>query len=85
MAPDADLPKNADKGKGKAVDDSKDEKPVLNGKKEDEKKDGKQLRDAQCHAPSNSKTDGEEELNEEDQQLKGELEMMVERLTVRNS
>lgn len=60
MAPDADLPKNADKGKGKAVDDSKDEKPVLNGKKEDEKKDGKQLRDAQCHAPSNSKTDGEE-------------------------
>lgn len=40
MAQDADLPKTADKGKGKAVDDSKDEKPVVNGKKEDDKKDG---------------------------------------------
>ncbi|KAK3180447.1 proteasome regulatory particle base subunit [Lecanicillium sp. MT-2017a] len=68
MAQDADLPKTADKGKGKAVDDSKDEKPVVNGKKEDDKKDA-----------------AEEELNEEDQQLKGELDMMVERLTESNT
>lgn len=40
MAQDSDAPKAVDKGKGKAVDDSKEEKPVLNGKKEDEKKDG---------------------------------------------
>lgn len=41
MAQDTDAPKAADKGKGKAVDESKDEKPILNGKKEDDKKDGK--------------------------------------------
>jgi 26S proteasome regulatory subunit N1 len=40
MAQDTDAPKAGDKGKGKAADDSKDEKPVLNGKKEDDKKDG---------------------------------------------
>jgi desulfoferrodoxin (superoxide reductase-like protein) len=41
MAQDSDVPKAADKGKGKAVDDSKDEKslPLINGKKEDDKKD----------------------------------------------
>ena len=40
MAKDAELSKAskaADKGKGKATEDTKDEKPVLNGKKEDEK------------------------------------------------
>lgn len=39
MAKDAELPKAADKGKGKAkaTEDTKDEKPVLNGKKEDDK------------------------------------------------
>lgn len=60
----------ADKGKGKADDvrelngekkDSKDGKPALNGKKEEE-----EIKD--------------EELSEEDQQLKNELEMLVERL-----
>lgn len=35
-----------------------------------------------CDANSAIAT-AEEELNEEDQQLKGELDMMVERLTVR--
>lgn len=43
MAQDSDVSKAADKGKGKAVDDSKNEKPALNGKKEEDKKDGKIL------------------------------------------
>ncbi|QUC16831.1 uncharacterized protein UV8b_01072 [Ustilaginoidea virens] len=68
MAKDSDAPKVVDKGKGKAVEDSNDEKPALNGKKEDDKKDA-----------------AEEELSEEDQQLKSELDMMVERLTESNS
>ncbi|UKZ73796.1 proteasome regulatory particle base subunit [Trichoderma virens FT-333] len=71
MAQDSDLPKPAaaaDKGKGKAVDDIKDDKAVADGKKEDDKKDA-----------------AEEELNEEDQQLKSELDMMVERLTESDS
>lgn len=40
MAQGSDALKAVDKGKGKgkAVDNSKDEKPVLNGKKDDEKK-----------------------------------------------
>ncbi|OAA64029.1 26S proteasome regulatory subunit rpn1 [Cordyceps fumosorosea ARSEF 2679] len=68
MAQDADLPKAADKGKGKAVDDPKNETAVVNGKKKADDKDAA----------------AEEELNEEDQQLKGELDMMVERLTETN-
>ncbi|KAL8382763.1 hypothetical protein RB595_006513 [Gaeumannomyces hyphopodioides] len=70
MAPDPDSPRAADKGKGKAVEKpedaktDKDGKPLLNGKKEDEKI-----------------VDSAEELSEEDQQLKNELEMLVERLT----
>ncbi|KAG5950401.1 proteasome regulatory particle base subunit [Claviceps sorghi] len=68
MAQGSDAPKAADKGKAKAVDNSKDEKPVLNGKKDEEKNKA-----------------AEEELSEEDQQLKGELDMMVERLTEPNS
>lgn len=41
MAQDSDVPTSADKGKGKAEETSKEEKPVLNGKKQDEeKKDG---------------------------------------------
>ena len=46
MAPDSDVPTSADKGKGKAVEKSKEEKdqPVLNGKKDDnDKKDGMEL------------------------------------------
>lgn len=41
MAQDSDVPTSADKGKGKATEKSKDDKPVLNGKKEDaDKNDG---------------------------------------------
>ncbi|KAL2761149.1 hypothetical protein ACRALDRAFT_2117839 [Sodiomyces alcalophilus JCM 7366] len=64
MAQDSDMPTAADKGKGKAVDEPKKEKTLVNGKKEDEKI-----------------IDSAEELSEEDQQLKNELEMLVERLT----
>ncbi|KAK8127452.1 26S proteasome regulatory complex- non-ATPase subcomplex- Rpn1 subunit [Apiospora sp. TS-2023a] len=69
MAKD-DVPKSADKGKGKAVadnkaDDTKKGKDAqVNGKKDDEKI-----------------VDSSEELSEEDQQLKNELDMLVERLT----
>ncbi|GKT85675.1 26S proteasome regulatory subunit RPN-1 [Colletotrichum tofieldiae] len=64
MAQDSEKPTAADKGKGKAVEDTKKEKPQVNGKKEDEKI-----------------IDSAEELSEEDQQLKNELDMLVERLT----
>ncbi|WYZ45056.1 hypothetical protein EsH8_VIII_000372 [Colletotrichum jinshuiense] len=64
MAQDSEKPTAADKGKGKAVEDSKKEKAQVNGKKEDEKI-----------------VDSAEELSEEDQQLKNELDMLVERLT----
>lgn len=40
MAQDSEVPKAADKGKGKAVDESKKDKPVTNGKKENEKING---------------------------------------------
>ena len=40
MAQDIDMTTPEDKGKGKASDTPKDEKAVLNGKKEDEKPDG---------------------------------------------
>ncbi|KAH8880666.1 26S proteasome regulatory subunit rpn-1 [Thozetella sp. PMI_491] len=72
MAQDSDLSKAADKGKGKAVEGAqkpeevqkdKDGKPIVNGKKEDEK------------------DESAEELSEEDQQLKTDLETLVERLT----
>lgn len=63
MAQDIDMTTPEDKGKGKASDAAKDDEPVLNGKKEEEK------------------PDAGEELSEEDQQLKSDLEMLVERLT----
>ncbi|KAK3502604.1 26S proteasome regulatory subunit rpn-1 [Neurospora crassa] len=67
MAQESDLSKTADKGKGKAVGDEKKHQDV----------DGK--------TPANGKKEEEqnasEELSEEDQQLKSELEMLVERLT----
>merc|ERR1712000_361962 len=69
MAQDSDVPTSADKGKGKAVEEPKNDKSVANGKKEDEEK-----KDATG-----------EELNEEDQQLKNELDMIVERLTESNT
>jgi 26S proteasome regulatory subunit N1 len=42
MAQDSDVPKAADKGKGKATEEPKNDKqlPILNGKKDDDKKDG---------------------------------------------
>ncbi|KXH45809.1 proteasome/cyclosome [Colletotrichum nymphaeae SA-01] len=64
MAQDSEKPTAADKGKGKAVEESKKEKSQVNGKKDDEKI-----------------IDSAEELSEEDQQLKNELDMLVERLT----
>ncbi|KAI0199255.1 armadillo-type protein [Astrocystis sublimbata] len=70
MAPKNDAPSVSDKGKGKAVDNKADEA----------KKDG--------DGPSktsgkkdDAKDDSTEELSEEDQQLKSELDMLVERLT----
>lgn len=42
MAQDSDVPSSAAKGKGKAVEKPKDDKPTLNGKnEEEEKKDGR--------------------------------------------
>ncbi|KAI2637135.1 26S proteasome regulatory complex, non-ATPase subcomplex, Rpn1 subunit [Hypomontagnella submonticulosa] len=70
MAPSSDQPTSADKGKGKAVD----------SKAGDDKKAG----DAQSKAngkKDEDKIDSAEELSEEDQQLKSELDMLVERLT----
>lgn len=40
MAQDADVPKAADKGKGKAIDDPKNENAAANGKKETDEKGG---------------------------------------------
>jgi hypothetical protein len=41
IAQESDQPTSADKGKGKAVEKSKDDKPVANGKKDgQDKKDG---------------------------------------------
>lgn len=73
MAQDEKKPTAAEKGKGKA-----DDVPQANGEKSDEKikldKDGKPIANGKDEIPA------EEELTEEDQQLKSELEMLVERL-----
>ncbi|KUI55137.1 26S proteasome regulatory subunit rpn-1 [Cytospora mali] len=71
MAQDSDKPTAADKGKGKAVE---------NGKPEDvpKDKDGKPLANGK---KADEKDESTEELSEEDQQLKSELDMLVERLT----
>ena len=83
----------AEKGKGKMEEDKpadeekrseelkkdKDGKPIMNGKKGDEPQEGiclwptKLIEADQCPVLT-------EELSEEDQQLKSELEMLVERL-----
>lgn len=39
MAKDVKEPKAAEKGKGKAVEEPKEEKPAANGKEDDKKKD----------------------------------------------
>ncbi|KAK1834174.1 armadillo-type protein [Podospora conica] len=72
MAQDSDLSKAADKGKGKAVD--------TENKADDSQKDtaGKPAANG---AKDDDKADSSEELSEEDQQLKNELDMIVERLT----
>ncbi|KAH7030836.1 armadillo-type protein [Microdochium trichocladiopsis] len=69
MAQDNDAQKSADKGKGKAVETKVDESKKKDGQPE---ANGKKDED---------KIGSEEELSEEDQQLKSELEMLVERLT----
>ncbi|KAK0620373.1 armadillo-type protein [Immersiella caudata] len=71
MAQDGDVSKAADKGKGKAVEG--DRKP------EDAEKDA--AGQPTANGKKDDKADASEELSEEDQQLKGELEMLVERLT----
>ncbi|KAK8105391.1 26S proteasome regulatory subunit rpn-1 [Apiospora kogelbergensis] len=69
MAKD-DVPTSADKGKGKAVADNKPD-------------DTKKGKDAQVNGKKDDEkiVDSAEELSEEDQQLKNELDMLVERLT----
>ena len=91
MAQDGEPPKAVDKGKGKAVDGDiskpedikkdKDGKPILNGKKEEAVVGGEsgELFVAWMKRIANQAL---EELSEEDQQLKSELDMLVERLTV---
>lgn len=93
MAKENGAPTATDKGKGKIEDDKgansskksdeskkdKDGKPIANGKKGEEPQDGmscisrvwQQCTDFSLYL---------EELNEEDQQLKNELEMLVSRL-----
>ncbi|KAK4640408.1 proteasome regulatory particle base subunit [Podospora bellae-mahoneyi] len=67
MAQDSDLSKTADKGKGKAVDDETQKDKAAQPVENGKKDDGK--------------AETSEELSEEDQQLKNELDMIVERLT----
>ncbi|KAI1168320.1 armadillo-type protein [Nemania serpens] len=68
MAPNSEAPKASDKGKGKATDSKAEETPK-----------GK---DGQPQANGKKEDDKiDEELSEEDQQLKSELDMLVERLT----
>ncbi|KAK6600268.1 26s proteasome regulatory subunit [Botrytis cinerea] len=71
MAQDGEPPKSVDKGKGKAVSDPKKPEEV------EKDKDGKPIANGAKEEP----VVGAEELSEEDQQLKSELDMLVERLT----
>ncbi|KAK4214845.1 armadillo-type protein [Rhypophila decipiens] len=71
MAQDSDLSKSADKGKGKAVDTDPKGDDVQKDKEGNVVPNGKK----------DDKADASEELSEEDQQLKNELDMLVERLT----
>lgn len=91
MAQDDQPTAAADKGKckGKAVENGKPEevkkdkdgKPIANGKKEDEK-DECMRRRSRHRDRKLTPTAATEDLSEEDQQLKSELDMLVERLTV---
>jgi len=71
MAQESDLSKTADKGKGKAVDEEA-QKDKAGQPVANGKKD-------------DDKAESSEELSEEDQQLKNELDMLVERLTESNA
>lgn len=90
MAKEAEAPKSVDKGKGKAV-----EGDAIKGKEVKKDKDGKRIVNGEDEVPegeeflasnllpwrlSNLVTG--EELSEEDAQLKSELDMLVERITV---
>ncbi|KAI9801740.1 MAG: proteasome regulatory particle base subunit [Sarcosagium campestre] len=75
MAKGNDQPSAAEKGKGKAVDGAGKGKDADNKAEDVKGKDGKPL--ANGTKPGEPK---EEELSEEDQQLRSELEMLVERL-----
>ncbi|KAI1353734.1 armadillo-type protein [Xylaria sp. FL0043] len=70
MAPNNDASKVTDKGKGKATEG-----------KADETKKGKDAQTQPNGKKDEDKVDATEELSEEDQQLKSELDMLVERLT----
>ncbi|KAH6856561.1 armadillo-type protein [Chaetomium sp. MPI-CAGE-AT-0009] len=72
MAQESDLSKTADKGKGKAVDDE-----TQKDKAGEPVPNGKKDED--------DKAESSEELSEEDQTLKNELDMLVERLTESNA
>ncbi|KAK0629713.1 armadillo-type protein [Bombardia bombarda] len=72
MAQDSDLSKTADKGKGKAVDGEQKPDDVSKDNEGTTASNGKK---------DDGKADSSEELSEEDQQLKNELDMIVERLT----
>ncbi|KAG4416588.1 proteasome regulatory particle base subunit [Cadophora malorum] len=73
MAKDGEPPKSVDKGKGKAIDGEPSKAEEV---KKD--KDGKPLVNGKTDEPT---LGAPEELSEEDQQLKSELDMLVERLT----
>ncbi|KAL2023419.1 hypothetical protein VTK56DRAFT_2776 [Thermocarpiscus australiensis] len=72
MAQDSDLSKTVDKGKGKAVDSDR---------KADETQKDKAGQPLANGKKGDDKAESSEELSEEDQQLKSELDMLVERLT----
>lgn len=72
MAQDSELSKATDKGKGKAVD---------HDRKADEAQKDKAGQPLANGKKGDETTDSSEELSEEDQQLKSELDMLVERLT----
>ncbi|KAG9238470.1 putative 26S proteasome regulatory subunit rpn-1 [Amylocarpus encephaloides] len=73
MAQDEEPPKSVDKGKGKAIDGEPSKAEEV---KKD--KDGKPIVNGKAEEGI---TGASEELSEEDQQLKSELDMLVERLT----
>ena len=99
MAKENGDPTPAEKGKGKAGDEKlsdsskkveetkkdKDGKPTVNGKKGDQPQEGKPFSSLQPMVSRLILTLRLEELSEEDQQLKTELEMLVSRLKVPNT